>query len=305
MTASSGAPAVTIDRFEGFKSRWLHELALGRLGEGAAVVAEASAWAREHGSREQVDLCTCVRIATDLELGAPGVEVAPLREILLRNGDPGNCRLAAYTLARHYELRKEFKKALFYARIARDRSVGLGRDDYEASSHNQTGNALLALSEVEEACREYERALALMPADESSWRARILDNLGYCRVLQGRSDEAYPLLYQSLAILRRLSAERYQISTRLDLSFAHLETGRLRHATRQATVALSLAERFDDDDSIKNALFLLGEAFNLRGLEVQAESCFRRLQSDFFPDQGYLSGFLLSVDVRKLVNLHA
>lgn len=296
---------MSIDRFEGLKSRWLHELSLGRLREAAAVVAEASAWAREHGSAEQVDLCTCVRIATDLELGVAGVEVVPLREILLRNGEQGNCRLAAYTLARHYELRKEFKKALFYARIARDRSLGLGRDDYEASSHNQMGNALLALCEIEDACREYERALSLMPVGESSWRARILDNLGYCRVLQGRSEEGYRLLYQSLAILRRLSARRFQISTRLDLSFAHLETGRLRHATRQAGVALALAETFGEADSIKNALFLLGEAYSLRGLETQAESCFQRLQSDFFPEQGYLSGFLMSVDVRKLVNLHA
>lgn len=301
----SEALALSIDRFEDFKTRWLHELAAGRLREAAAVVAEASTWAADHGSPEQVDLCTCVRIATDLELVGPRVEVVPLREILLRNGEQANCRLAAYTLARHYELRKEFKKALFYARIARDRSVGLERDDYDASSHNQMGNALLALSEIDEACREYERALELMPADESSWRARILDNLGYCRMLQGRADEGYSLLYQSLGILRRSRASRFQISTRLDLSFAHLETGRLRHASRQARVALTLAEEFGDVDSIKNALFLLGESFSLRGLEAQAESCFQRLQTDFFPDQAYLSGFLLSVDVRKLVNLHA
>lgn len=296
---------MTIERFERFKSCWLHELSLGRLIEAAAVVAEASRWAQNHGSQDQIDLCACVQIATNLELGLVEVDVRPLREILLRNAERGNCRLAAYTLGRHYELRKEFKKALFYARIARDRSVGLGRDDYEASSHNQVGNALLGSSEITAACREYERALALMPAAETSWRARILDNLGYCRVLQGRPQEGYRLLYESLAMLRRLGARRYQISTRLDLSFAHLETGRLRHATRQANAALVLAEEFAETDSIKNALFLLGEAYNLRGAEAQAESCFRRLQTDFFPDQSYLSSFLLSVDVRNLVNLHA
>ena len=295
----------TEDRFAGFKSRWLDELSLGRLDRAAATVAEASAWAAAHGTQDQVDQCTCVGIATGLELGDAAIEVRPLREILLRNAEAGNCLLAAYTLARHYELRKEFKKALFYSRIARDRAAGLERADYQASIHNQVGNALLALSQIDEACGEYEQALALMPVDESTWRARILDNLGYCRVLQGRPADGYPLLYESLSVLRRLGARRYQISTRLDLSFAHLESGRLRHATRQASVALDLAEEFDEPDSIKNALFLLGEAYNLRGEETLAESCFRRLQRTYFPDQGYLSGFLLSVDVRKMVNLHA
>jgi tetratricopeptide (TPR) repeat protein len=297
--------SVTDDRFDQFKHRWLHELSLGRLAAAAAVVAEAHAWALSFGSQDQVDLCACVAIATELELRTTGVDVRSLRQILLRNGDQGNCRLAAYTLARHYELGKEYKKALFYARIARDRSVGLGRDDYAASSHNQVGNSLLALCQIDDACREYESALELMPPDESAWRARILDNLGYCRILQGRHAEGYGFLYESLGILRRLGARRYQISTRLDLSFAHLETGRLRYAARQAGAALALAEEFRDNDSIKNALFLLGEARNLSGAEEEAEALFGRLQQEFFPEQGYLSSFLLSIDVRKLVNLHA
>lgn len=305
MTSSSRALPLTIDRFEEYKSQWTRLVSLGRLTDAALVVAEAAAWARDHGDQDQVDLCTCVRIATGLELRQDALDVRPLREILVRNAERGNCRLAAYTLARHYELRKEFKKALFYARIARDRSVGLGRDDYEASSHNQIGNALLASSEIAQACREYERALELMPAADTSPRAGVLHNLGYCRLLQGRLDEGYRLLYESLGILRRLGARRYQISPRLDLSFAHLESGRLRHATRQAQAALALAEEFREPDSIKNALFLLGEAYNLRGEEARAESYFRRLQADFFPHQDYLSSFLLSVDVRNLVNLHA
>ena len=60
-----------------------------------------------------------------------------------------------------------------------------------------------------------------------------------------------------------------------------------------------------DQDAVKNAYFLLGEAANLRADVDTAHGYFERLQTEFFPDQPYLSSLLLSVDVRKLVNLHA
>jgi tetratricopeptide (TPR) repeat protein len=213
--------------------------------------------------------------------------------------------VAAYNIARFYELGKSFKKALFYARIARDRSENLGRRDWLASSHNLIGNTLLAESFIEKACEEYERALALMPEAPSAARARILDNLGYCRILQKRHAEGYSLLYESLRLLRHFNAQRYEISTRLDLCFAHLETGRYGHARRQGSRALRLAEKMDEPDSVKNALYLLGEVENLSGSVDTARGYFARLQRDFYPEAAYLPGFLLAVDVRQLVNLHA
>jgi Tfp pilus assembly protein PilF len=133
----------------------------------------------------------------------------------------------------------------------------------------------------------------------------VLDNLGYCRILQGNHDEAYRLLYQSVRLFCRLGHEIYQIPPRLDLCFLHIETGRYGHALRQGLRALELAEKLQESDSIKNALYLVGEVENLRGNFDTARAYFRRLQQQFFPDAQYLPGFLLAVDVRKLVNLHA
>jgi tetratricopeptide (TPR) repeat protein len=291
--------------FEELRDRGAQAVEFGRLEEAESFFEEALAWAQTYGDPRQIDLAVCNRAAAAIELGHGDGELPRLREILVRNADPLSCRVAAYNIARHYELSKSFKKALFYARIARDRSENLSRRDWLASSHNLIGNTLLAESFVEQACEEYERALQLMPEEPSAARARILDNLGYCRVLQGRHEEGYPLLYQSLRLLRQFQAERYEISTRLDLCFAHLETGRYRNARRQGTVALALAERMGESDSIKNALYLLGEVENLCGQIHRARSYFTRLQRDFFPDASYLPGFLLAVDVRKLVNLHA
>lgn len=267
---------------------------------------QALSWASDHGSDRQRDLALCNRAAVAIELRCDEGQVAQLREVLLRNSDPTNSLLAAYHISIFYQLsKKNHKKSLFYARIAHGRAELLDRPNLLASSHNQLGNALLGECFVEEACMEYETALRLMPGQASIWRARILDNLGYCRILQKRYEEGYAFLYESLQLLRRLKADRYQVSTRLDLSFAHLETGRYRHALHQGIAALGLAERTGQDDSVKNALYLVGEAANLSGDLDAASSHFRRLQRQFFPEASYLPNFLLAVDVRKLINLHA
>lgn len=277
----------------------------GRLEEAETLFDQALSWAQEHGEAWQIDLGVCNRAAMRIEFGRGENELSRLREILLRNANPQNCRLAAYNISRYYELTKNFKKSLFYARIALERAESLGRRDWMASSHNRIGNVLLAESFVDEACQRYETALSLMPQCHDVWRARILDNLGYCRTLQRRYSEGYRLLYESLRTLRRFGSERYLVSTLLDLSFAHIETGRYEHAQRRAVAALCMAERTEQPDSIKNALYLLGEAANLSGDIEAAQTHFTRLQRDFFPDASYLPSFLMTVDIRKMINLHA
>jgi tetratricopeptide (TPR) repeat protein len=291
--------------FEELRSRGEKAIQAGRLEEAESLLDQALAWARAQSEPRLIDLAVCNRSAVLIELGRGESELPRLREILLRNGDPTSCRVAAYNIARHYELTKNYKKALFYARITRDRSQALERRDWIASSHNLIGNTLLAESFVEAACAEYEKALELIPDEPSAARAQILDNLGYCRILQRRYDEGYRLLYESLSWLRRLSALRHEISARLDLCFAHLETGRYRNARHQGTAALRLAETLGERDAVKNALYLLGEAANLSGDVETARDHFLRLQEDFYPEAGYLPEFLLAVDIRKLVNLHA
>src|SRR5918992_551337 len=181
-----------------------HELvAVGQLEQAVAIFDEMLEWAQRRGASALLDLAICNRAAVMVQLGRGESEVARLRRILVRGADPVCCRLAAYHIARHYDLIGNHEKALFYARIARERAEQLGRKDWVASSHNLMGESLLAQSFIAEAAREFEAALGLMPEELSVWRACILNNLGYCQVLQGRFDEGYRLHYQSLAILRR------------------------------------------------------------------------------------------------------
>lgn len=291
--------------FDELKERWQRAIEAGSLEEAEAIIATAGAWASEHGDERQIDSAVCARAAVAIQLGRGDGEIPRLREILLRSGDPANCRLAAYQISVHYQATKNYKKSAFYGRIALDRARQLNRRDWLASCHNQLGNALLSESLIEDATREYETALDLISAQPSLWRGWIVGNLGYCRILQSRYRDGYPLLYESLDLLRRHGAERYQVVARLDLCFAHLETGHFRHACRHGMAALALAERTGQVDAVKNALYLLGEAANLSGDPQVARDYFARLQQDFYPDATYLPGFLLAVDVRKLINLHA
>ncbi|HXO20973.1 MAG TPA: tetratricopeptide repeat protein [Thermoanaerobaculia bacterium] len=290
--------------FEDLRERGRQAVESGRLEEALALYQQSAEVAEAIGDPKLQDLALCNVAAAAISLGRGDGEVPRLREILLRNESIANCCLAAYNIARYYELTKDFKKSLFYARIARDRSEVLGRIDWIASSYNQIGNALLAESLIEEACRHYEKALA-MYAEPSIRRALMLDNLGYCRVLQSRFSDGYSLIYQSLAMLRRVGPRRYQLSPRLDLCFAHLETGRYEKARNHGRVALAIAEAAGDSDATKNALYLLGETANLLGDSFGARRYFSRLQQGFFPDQPYLPSFLLAIDVRKLINLKA
>jgi tetratricopeptide (TPR) repeat protein len=296
---------MTPDTFEELRSRGEEAVRAGRLAEAEELLDQSLRWAHEQGEPWQVDLGLCNRAAVRIELGRGNGELPRLREILVRNANPQNCRLAAYNISRYYELTKNYKKSLFYARIALERAEALGRLDWMASTHNRIGNVMLAESFVDEACQRYDTALALMPEEQGIWRANILGNLGYCRILQHRHTEGYRLLYTSLRMLRRSQSERYVVPTLLDLCFAHLETGRLRYAERWGSLALQLAERTQQRDSVKNALYLLGETAHLQGDAEAARGYFTRLQRDFFPDEVYLPGFLMTVDIRKLVNLHA
>jgi Tfp pilus assembly protein PilF len=290
--------------FEELRELWKKSIEVGRLEEAEEILEQALSWARGHGDEHRIDTVVCLLAAVGIHLGRGEGEVPKLREILLRSSDPSNCRLAAYYISHYYEYAHNHKKSLFYARIACERAQQLGRHDLIAYSRNQVGDALLGESFVESAAREYEAALELL-TETGVWRAIILDNLGYCRVLQKRFAEGYSYLYQSLRLLRRFSAERFQVLPRLDLCFAHLETGRYLHARHQGLAAIRLAEQIGNVDAVKNALYLLGETANLMGDTAQASRWFTRLQREYFPESTYLPGFLLAVDVRKLVNLHA
>ncbi len=294
------------ERFEALMERGRVERLAERFAEAAAVFAEAEGLA-EHledyraADRACVNRCT---VLLDFNRELSGDLFDRLRAMLMASADGVNCRMAAYNLARAYECAKQYRKCLFYARIALDRSRVLGSADWIASSHNQIGNCLLAESRFQDARAEYELALKLLPDGPSARKALILTNLGYALVILGAGNGA-SLIYESLRMLRRLHARHDQLFPHLDLSYALLERGAYRYALAHSAKALALAEEAGYEEPIRQALYLLGEAAQQAGDSRGAREYFHRLQERYFPGSPHLTGLLLAVDVLKLVNLKA
>ncbi len=295
-------------RFDALIDEGRAHLEAERLEEALRLFEQAEALAEELKDRRAADRAyvnrCAVLIAVDRGLAPESLQ--RLREILMSGDDAVSCRLAAYNIARSFEFSRDYRKGLFYARIALDRSEALGAVEWLASSHNQIGNFLLAESQFQEACGEYEAALEqLAEEDETVRKAAIYDNLGYAYVILGRVRHGLTLLYRSLRRLRELGRSRETILPHLSLCFALIELGRSRHALRHGAQALALAEAAGEEDSIKHALFLLGEAAQQIGDPAKARELFERLQERYFPEASYLPDVLLTVDVRKLINLKA
>jgi tetratricopeptide (TPR) repeat protein len=277
----------------------------GRLREALVHYSAALAAARRTGPTELVDRTYCAEATIAIELGEADAPLPGLREILVRNGNPENCSRAARVIARAYELSKDYRKSLFYARIARDRAEQAHSPERLAVANNQIGNALLGQSFFDQAAESFRLALRTIPESRLEWRLICTANVAYCALLDGRRSEGMSRLYRVLREARRHQLPRLEMIARIDLCYAYLDLERLARAERCGRRGLELAEWIGEQAAIKNALYLLGQVAVLQGEERRARELFGELQGRFYPEQPNLTDFLVSVDVRPLINLRA
>jgi len=277
----------------------------GHLAEARAHYAASGEAARRCGVEELVERALCNEAAVAFEMGDVDELLPSVRQVLMRNLSAVNCFLAARHIARAYELRREHKKGLFYARLALTRAETLERPAWTAAAINQIGNCQLGDSLFEEAARSYRDALALVPAEDTARELTYLTNLGYCEVMLGQHRRGLRLIYRTLRTARARGWRRLEMIGHVDLCYAHLELDRFADAERHGRRGLALAEELGEPDWVKNALYLLGQVAVLAGESGHARTRFGELQRRFYPDQPYLSEFLVGVDVRGLVNLRA
>jgi Tfp pilus assembly protein PilF len=277
----------------------------GRLEEALRLLDAAAEQAGRGSDPELEDRARCNRAALAITLGELDGPLPELRRILMANRSVEAAFLAAYNIARVYELRKEHKKGLFYAQIARDRANVLRHDEWLGGALNQIGNFQVAESHFTEGAAAYRRALALLPASGSEHRSTVGANLGYCALMEGQLDRGLELLYQSLRRARREGWRRLEMVVHLDLCYGLMERHRLAFAWKHGNRGLALAEEIGEPDPIKNGLFLLGELAVMAGEPERGHRYFGDLQRRFYPDQPYLPDFLASVDVRRMINLRA
>jgi tetratricopeptide (TPR) repeat protein len=277
----------------------------GRYDDAARYLSQGLEVAQQGEEPAIIDRAHCNLYALELDLGRVDEAIAQLSKILMRSQEPEVRRLAAYHLARAYDRRKDWSKGLFYARIAQKSALAVGRPDWIASGENQIGAMLLTSSYFEEAIQSFERALEILPQEPSVERAIIVDNLGYCHIVQGHYEEGFRALFESLRTLRAFHARKYEVEPLMSLSYAYLEIERPQRSLRHGMAALALAEELGDENSVKTSLFLLGESAKLVGNDLGATDYFRRLQETYYPDEIHLPDMLMVIDARGMVNLKA
>ncbi len=294
-------------RAEAMRSEAMRLLEKGEFAESLVQYDGALASARETGDADFIDWIYSCRAAAAAEAGPAEGELVELKRILLRGRGDQTAFRAAYTAARIYELKRDFRKAAFYARIARQHAAEIGDPLLLAGAEAKQGMLFSVDSRFEEAAECYRRALEVTapPARVSaSFRAFWTDELGYCLIALDRTSEGLPLVHDSLETLERAGATAHTVFPLMDLCFGYLKGDRYEEARYFGEACLERAHLSCDDTVERNVLYLLGEACHLAGDEDSARDYFDRLAS-LYPDFRNLRAYLEVFDFRNVINLRS
>lgn len=289
--------------YEALKERASETLKKGHLPAALEEFDLALGLARRLGERDLEDVAFCNRSAVAIRLGLQEDSVPALRQMLLRTTDPHVAYLSAYNLCQACDERKDFKKVLFYARIARRYAVELRHAEYEASAVNEIGNAFGALNQFDAALEAYREADTLIGNDESERRAFVLANQGYCLLLTHKVEDGFRSVIRGLRLARRIAAPLAASHAHLCLAFGYLLVERPWYALRHGSEALELAEAHADQATLKHALLFVGEAYKQGGKVQAARECFELLQRTYYPGMSQVPEMLLDVDICRVINL--
>jgi tetratricopeptide (TPR) repeat protein len=307
MTASPCDDATLRSRSEGLRSEALELLEKGEFAVSLARYDEALETARETGDASFVDWIYACRAAAAAEVGPAEAELVELKRILLRGRESQTAFRAAYTSAHIYDVRRDFRKAAFYARLAQQHATDVGDPFLVACAESTQGTVLAADSRFEEAAACYRRAIDLSapPARiPTLFRALWQDNLGYCLIALDRTQEGMQLVHDALETIEKAGATAHTVFPLMDLCFGYLKGDRYEEARYFGEACLERAPLSTDDTVERNVLYLLGEASHLGGDEDAARDYFDRLAS-LYPDFRNLRAYLEVFDFRNVINLRS
>ncbi len=263
--------------------------------------------ARSTRDTEFVDWIYACRASAAAEIGPADAELLELKKILLRTGSSETAFRAAYTGARIYELRREYRKAIFYNRIARQHAEKLADPALKGYADNQRGNLLTADSAFAEAETAYRSVLeTAAPAAGLSdvFRAVISDNLGYCMLALDRLGEGLKTVHAALDTLEAHGAASYTVYPLLDLCYGYCKLDRFAEARYFGEAGLDRVHLTSDATVEKNLLYLLGEVCHLNGDDEAAAGYFDRLAAHY-PEFRNLRAYLDVFDFRNVINLRS
>lgn len=283
-------------------------LALLEKAEFAAALAtydRALEIARETGDADFEDWMFACRAAAASEAGPADAELLELKRILLRTNVAETAFRAAYTAARVYELRRDFKKALFYSRLATQHAESVDDPLLRLGAANQRGMLLTVDSRFPDAVEAFERARSLagtIPSFSRVFRALLDDNLGYCYLSLDRVPDGLALVHGALDTLEAEGARGHTLYPLVDLCYGYLKIDRFAEARYFGEAALERLPLAPSEDLERPLLYLMGEACHLAGDVEAAQAHFDRLASKY-PEFRNLRAYLEVFDFRNVINL--
>lgn len=305
-------PAVLLDaetareRYERLCARRQILLDQGRLEDALRVNRSALECAQEVGDPELIALAECNVAALSISLGDLSGPIPDLRRILMRNFSADTSFAAAYNLSHAYELDKNFKKSLFYGRIALDRAMAANDAELRAKSLHQIGNGLVGESHFSRAAQQYQEALTLMKQRLDGLTVPPRISCAYCLIVMGQVHEGMGQLFSCLRWMKRHDRlPIFQAWSHIFLCCGYLELDRFRDAWRHGIQAKELAEATGDFGAVKSSLFLLGEVERSAGDMEGAHAWFQEMQERFYPDHPEMPELMAVVGMTQVVNLKA
>jgi tetratricopeptide (TPR) repeat protein len=266
------------------------EAAIGLYDEALALVDDEEA-------RELITINKADVLIT-LERGGP--EVQELPRIVMRRRNPRHVYLAAYSLLYKNRLDNQPKRAVHYGKIALDIAEQQNEALWKLGALNELGIVYEIDSQFDKAIESCEKALQVSAESDVTLdplsRGYTLENLGYCKLLQGDVREGIALIHEAAQLLTDPlgTAEAY-----VDLCYGYLEINDLERARFYGEAGLEVAR---DNRQIRNAHYLLGEVAYKSGDSEAADYHFDCL-AKFYPEFRHLKSLLFAIDLRSMVNL--
>jgi tetratricopeptide (TPR) repeat protein len=281
------------------------ELERGNFDKALEFCEHALLIAHELGSQDLVHRAVYNRSAIQLELGDPKLAEEGLREVILRSNKPAIICGAAYNLAVSMRRQKRWDRAQFFAHMAMEKARTLDDNVWVARCHNLLGNLHLCQSDATGALKEYRKSLQLrlgQSGDTRFPRAILLDNIGYCWLLNGDYRDGLARIHEALDLAVEISASRCIAESLQDLCFGYMKLGDLSQAAGFGERALALGEEQQYPEIIRNCYYLLSEVYHLADEEQLSDDYLEKLQA-LFPDIPYLGDFLRTFDVSNIIAL--
>ena len=278
----------------------------GRAGAAIALARRSYEAAVKTGDEALVGAALSDLGSAFIHAGRGEETVSVLTDWLSASADPYVCFRLSQGLANHYRFleKPDVAKHERYSRQAYDHVERTSVFVSRACARYEIGLALTAETSFQAAQELFYDALRLLEKrlDRSSRIPPYLASLGFCLSQSGDHAEGIRVLCHSVGMARSEGALSHELPPRVYLANAMLDMRRPRDAEFHLRVALRL-DRFVSLGAswAPKILHLLGDALKMQRRSREAFDIFRKLQTDFYPEQEGLAEILMEVEARRRI----